>query len=135
VSRRTQRPSRFAVLDGTARAVPSQVGRKCRAYTARDAALFNGSAEAGCADANWVAGAPRTEGTGARLVLKKKPRLASKGRGLSLTRVRHLQSPASPSPQCCNAALGSTLFGSPVSLYRSKWGVRRSPCASCLSSS
>src|SRR5215470_752246 len=51
--------------------------------------------------------------------LKKKPRLASKGRGLSLTRVRHLQSPASPSPQCCNAALGSTLFGSPVSLYRS----------------
>src|SRR5262249_31867507 len=50
--------------------------------------------------------------------LKKKPRLASKGRGLSLTRVRHLQSPASPSPQCCNAALGSTLFGSPVSLYR-----------------
>src|SRR5262249_22861775 len=65
VSRRTQRPSRFAVLDGIARAVRSQVGRKCRAYTARDAELFNGDAEADCADANEVASEPRTENTGA----------------------------------------------------------------------
>jgi hypothetical protein len=34
--------------------------------------------------------------------------------------VRHLKSPVSPSPQRCNAAFGSTPFGSPVLLYRSK---------------
>ena len=44
-----------------------------------------------------------------------------KGRGLSLTTVRHLKSPVSPSPQPCNAAFGSAAFGLPVSLYRSKF--------------
>jgi hypothetical protein len=43
------------------------------------------------------------------------------GRGLSLTTVRHLKSPVSPSPQPCNAAFGSAAFGPPVSLYRSKF--------------
>jgi len=44
-----------------------------------------------------------------------------KGRGLSLTTVRHLKSPVSLSPQPCNAAFGSAAFGLPVSLYRSKF--------------
>jgi hypothetical protein len=51
---------------------------------------------------------------------KKSPSFL-KGRGLSLTTVRYLKSPVSPSLQPCNAAFGSATFGPPVLPYRSKF--------------
>src|SRR5215510_3938630 len=59
-----------------------------------------------CEQQRAVASEPSTERGDSRLILKKSPGFLT-GRGLSLTKVRHLKSPASPITPTRNAAIGS----------------------------